>query len=52
MDELDDAERRLDEAEESAVPETLSGGMRLIEEEFPEIPSLIYDGPFSEHIKD
>ena len=52
MDELDGAERRLDEAEESAVPETLSGGMRLIEEEFPEIPSLIYDGPFSEHIKD
>lgn len=24
--------------------------IRLIEQEFPEIPSLIYDGPFSEHL--
>ncbi len=51
MDELLYAERAMDEAEESAVPDTLSGGMRLIEEEFPEIPSLIYDGPFSDHIR-
>ncbi|MGI6028954.1 MAG: germination protein YpeB [Candidatus Heteroscillospira sp.] len=53
MDELLTAERRMDEAEESAVPDdTLGGGMRLIEEEFPEMPSLLYDGPFSQHIKD
>ena len=25
---------------------------KLMEQEFPEIPSLIYDGPFSEHISD
>ena len=29
---------------------TLSDSLRLIEQEFPEIPSLIYDGPFSEHL--
>lgn len=37
----------------AAVPEdagTLGGSLRLIEREFPEIPSLIYDGPFSEHL--
>jgi len=52
MDELVTAEKRMDEAEEDALDDTLSGGMRLIEEEFPEIPTLIYDGPFSQHIKD
>lgn len=27
-------------------------GFSLIESDFPEIPSLIYDGPFSQHIQD
>ena len=49
MDELKNAEDRLDTAKES-LPTTLSGSMRLIEQEFPEVPSLIYDGPFSEHL--
>ena len=49
MDELEASERRLDQAEES-MPGTLGGSMRLIEKEFPETPTLIYDGPFSEHI--
>lgn len=49
MDELEQAQNRLDNAEES-MPQTLGGSMRLIEQEFPEIPSLVYDGPFSEHI--
>ncbi|MBE6949543.1 MAG: germination protein YpeB [Ruminococcaceae bacterium] len=31
---------------------TLGDSFKLIEQEFPEIPSLIYDGPFSEHITD
>lgn len=52
MEQLVMAESELDKAEESAIPDELSGGMRMIEQEFPEIPSLIYDGPFSEHIKD
>jgi germination protein YpeB len=30
----------------------LSDGFKMIETEFPEIPSLIYDGPFSDHISD
>ncbi|MGN1002305.1 MAG: germination protein YpeB [Oscillospiraceae bacterium] len=50
MDELYAAERRLDETEDAAVPATVGGSMRLIEKEFPETPTLIYDGPFSEHI--
>ena len=49
MDELTSSEKRLDEAEES-LPTTIGGSMRLIEQEFPETPSLIYDGPFSAHL--
>ena len=29
---------------------TVGESLRLIEQEFPEVPSLIYDGPFSEHL--
>jgi len=50
MDELLESERRLDNIEDGEIDETLSGSMRLIEEEFPNIPSLVYDGPFSEHL--
>ncbi len=34
------------QGEESA---SLGGSMKTIESEFPEIPTLIYDGPFSQH---
>ncbi|MDR2421492.1 MAG: germination protein YpeB [Oscillospiraceae bacterium] len=48
--ELADAEKRAGEA----LPEGAGGGfserVKATEEEFPEIPSLIYDGPFSTHI--
>ncbi|MBE6913522.1 MAG: germination protein YpeB [Ruminococcaceae bacterium] len=37
------------ESAEDAVP-NMGDRFRLIEEEFPEVPSLIYDGPFSEHL--
>lgn len=50
MDKLYAAERDLDAAEDEAIPATVGDGMRLIEREFPEVPELIYDGPFSEHI--
>lgn len=52
MDELSASKERLSEAEEQmeGAPITLSGGMKLVEQEFPEIPTLIYDGPFSEHL--
>lgn len=49
MDELDAAAHALLLAEDEAVP-ALGDSMRLIEREFPEVPSLIYDGPFSEHL--
>ena len=39
----------LAETAEASVP-ALGDSMRLIEREFPEVPSLIYDGPFSEHL--
>ena len=45
---LSRAEKSVAEAE-NALP-ALGDGMRLIEREFPELPSLIYDGPFSEHL--
>ena len=47
--ELERAESTLAETEKAAVP-ALGDSMRLIEREFPEVPSLIYDGPFSEHL--
>ncbi len=49
FDEQRRAEQRADEAE-AALPATLSEGMRLTEQEFPELPALIYDGPFSAHL--
>ena len=47
--ELARAERTLAATVEAAVP-VLNDSMQLIEQEFPEVPSLIYDGPFSEHL--
>ena len=52
MDEIENSQDRLDEAEAGMSElKTLGGSIRLIEQEFPEVPSLVYDGPFSEHIK-
>ncbi len=51
MDELYESEKRIDAAEES-LPSTIGESMRLIEQEFPELPALIYDGPFSNHLSD
>lgn len=38
-----------DKSEDEILPQTLGDSMNLVEQEFPEIPTLIYDGPFSEH---
>jgi len=38
-----------DKSEEQMLPQTLGDGISSVEQEFPEIPTLIYDGPFSEH---
>lgn len=40
----------LDKAEDNAIPISLGESFQLIEAEFPEVPTLIYDGPFSQHI--
>ena len=36
---------------DNAAEGALSESMKTVESEFPEVPSLIYDGPFSEHIQ-
>lgn len=50
MDSMVQAEYLLDDTAEELV--TVGSTMRLIEQEFPETPALVYDGPFSEHITD
>ena len=40
-----------DRSEGEIVPQTIGDGMSTAEQEFPEVPTLIYDGPFSEHIE-
>ena len=42
----------IDGADEGVPLSAVSDSMKTVESEFPEVPSLIYDGPFSEHIKD
>ena len=42
--------KSFDKQESQVVPETIGDAMSLSESEFPEIPALIYDGPFSEHL--
>ena len=44
--------KSFDEREGEIVPDTVGDQMSLSETEFPEIPALIYDGPFSEHLLD
>ncbi|MEG0876274.1 MAG: germination protein YpeB [Oscillospiraceae bacterium] len=41
----------LDKREGEFLPKTLGDSLSMAETEFPEIPALIYDGPFSEHLK-
>lgn len=40
-----------DKSEEELLPQTLGDGLSSVEQEFPETPTLIYDGPFSEHLE-
>lgn len=42
----------LDRRESEFVPQNLADGVSLAMEELPELPTLIYDGPFSEHLTD
>lgn len=48
---LDAARERLSRATEGDGGEFLAGSsFQTVEADFPEVPSLIYDGPFSEHL--
>lgn len=50
LTELERAETTLDGLEGGGAAGYAGDNFRLIEQEFPEVPSLIYDGPFSEHL--
>lgn len=51
ISDLNRSQNALSSSEDNIVPTDLAGSFKLMESEFPEIPSLIYDGPFSEHIE-
>ncbi len=46
-----EAERRLSDAVGDLPGEEGPEGFQAIEAEFPELPTLIYDGPFSQHLE-
>lgn len=48
LEDVEQAETRLAAAEAGQV--TAGASFQNVEEEFPELPTLIYDGPFSEHL--
>lgn len=50
LESLEGAQERLSAATEDAQAELGGSTFQTVESDFPEIPSLIYDGPFSEHI--
>ena len=49
--EITRAEQRLGEEEEGEAPAGVAQNVAHLEQEFPEYPTLVYDGPFSEHIE-
>lgn len=51
ISEIKKAEKQSESAENKGAPTSLSDNFKLIESEFPQIPSLIYDGPFSSHVE-
>ena len=53
MDEIDHGEIELSalNSADKAAQGTLQESMKVVEGEFPEVPELIYDGPFSQHIE-
>lgn len=51
MDEFSSAMEKLDKNEGDIIPETVGESMSVAQGEFPELPALIYDGPFSEHLE-
>ena len=52
MEDLSQAQLRLASATEESGTVTAGSSYQNIESEFPEVPALVYDGPFSEHLSD
>lgn len=50
LENLQEAEHRLSALTEGGDAETAGSSFQTIESDFPELPALIYDGPFSDHI--
>lgn len=50
FEELLHAKSKLGKEENKDITMNLSASMQGIEQQFPEYPTLIYDGPFSEHL--
>ncbi len=51
VEELERAEDTIAGAEENITGSGFASGFKEMESEFQELPSLIYDGPFSEHLE-
>jgi len=51
IDEYANTMGNYNKSESEILPQTLGDTMSVVEQEFPEVPSLIYDGPFSEHLE-
>ncbi|MGI6497751.1 MAG: germination protein YpeB [Oscillospiraceae bacterium] len=51
LESFEEARERLSQEETKRLSDESSGGLQDIEIEFPEIPMLIYDGPFSSHVE-
>jgi germination protein YpeB len=50
LEDVPEAQTRLSQATESGKEELAGSTFQTMEADFPELPSLIYDGPFSEHL--
>ena len=49
--ELEQSQDILAQSDDSAADSAIMGSFKEMETKFPELPTLIYDGPFSEHLK-
>ena len=51
LDEYARTIENFDQNEGEVIPQTLGDSVSAAEQEFPEVPELIYDGPFSDHLR-
>lgn len=52
LEDLETAQQRLSQATEDGEHILAGSAFQTVENDFPEVPALIYDGPFSEHLAD